>query len=608
MDKFQPHYARELGFFRRFSREFAERYPKIAANLLMHGESSEDPHVERMIQAFAFLTARISKRLDDDYPQLTEALLETLYPHYLRAFPSCAIARFDGAAAGERAATIPRATVMKSAKVRNVKCTFKSIYEVSIAPLSIAEARFHPHIAAPPSMPLPAGVSASLRIAVQAGSAEQAGPRRLRVFIDGDPSFCAALRDALFLHTASAYVEAGGDGKWLALDAIPVTAVGFAEADALIPFSARSHPAYRLLTEYFCFPDKFNFFDIELARLAAVLPPGCRDFSLHLALKGIPADSNRARILSALSPKNLLLGCTPVVNLFEQAGNPLDVTHMKSEYTLLADPARAYAYEIHSIVAAQIKKDTADGSAGTPFRPFYALHAGEQPDQNSHYWVTRRDDMVAATSPGHETKIAFVDSDFNPMLPETATLSTTLLCSNRDLPCALAVGLPDGDLEAGGDLARAPIHFLRKPSAPQRFEAGRGAHWRLISHLSLNFRSLCEAGLADFRKMLSLHDLPQSATSQRQIMGITGLAHEAVMSWVEGKPHAFLMPGIAIRMTLDEEAFVGSGVHAFAQLMDQFLALYGQINLSTQLIILSHKTGEELLRCQPRSPMPGEPA
>lgn len=95
MDQLLPYYERELGFLRRYSREFSERYPKIAGRLLIGGEVCEDPHIERMIESFALLNSRIAKRLDDDYPEFTEALFEVLYPHYLRPFPSCSIARME---------------------------------------------------------------------------------------------------------------------------------------------------------------------------------------------------------------------------------------------------------------------------------------------------------------------------------------------------------------------------------------------------------------------------------------------------------------------------------------------------------------------------------
>jgi type VI secretion system protein ImpG len=142
---------------------------------------------------------------------------------------------------------------------------------------------------------------------------------------------------------------------------------------------------------------------------------------------------------------------------------------------------------------------------------------------------------------------------------------------------------------------------LRKPSAPYRFESGAGAHWRLISHLSLNYSGLTDAGLEEFQKMLSLYDLPRSAISQRQINGIAGLQHGSIRAWIPTIPFSTLMPGIRIRMRIDEQAFVGSGLFVFAQVMDRYFGLNSQLNCFTQLDIVSKKTGEELILCKPRT-------
>jgi type VI secretion system protein ImpG len=108
LEQLLPYYERELGYLRRHLREFAERYPKIAGRLLISGEVCEDPHTERMIESFALLNARIAKRLDDDYPEFTEALFDVLYPHYLRPFPSCSIAYLDcGGAANQQTTPAP---------------------------------------------------------------------------------------------------------------------------------------------------------------------------------------------------------------------------------------------------------------------------------------------------------------------------------------------------------------------------------------------------------------------------------------------------------------------------------------------------------------------
>ena len=608
MDDLLPYYERELGFLRRYSREFSERYPKIAGRLLIGGEVSEDPHIERMIQSFALLNSRISKRLDDDYPEFTEALFEVLYPHYLRPFPSCSIARFDtgaGAAQQTGSSEIARGTSLTTRPVKGVACTFRTAYPVTVAPLALVDASFSPIMAAPDQTQLPAHASASLSITLEV-SAEQLtlaklGLGKLRVFLDGEVSFCAALRDALFLRTLQAYVEPDRSGRWQPLATVPLGLAGYDEDDALIPFSANAHPAYRLLTEYFCFPEKFNFVDLDLAAMCAMLPAGCRRVTLHLALSGMRSDSHMSRMLGTLSASNLLLGCTPVVNLFPQRGEPIRMTHAAASYPVLADSRRAFAFEVQAIESVKMVRQTPQGEAVTEFRPFYSLRHGETAERDGHYWAMRRDDIIARKSPGYETEISIVDIDFDPADVATDTLSLELTCTNRDLPSLLAYGLRGGDLYLEGGSTVRSISFLRKPSPTYRFERGQGAHWRLISHLSLNHLSLAGAGLDAFREMLTLYDLPRSAISQRQISGISAIAHKAVNAWLPGNPFACLVRGIEVGLTLEEEAFVGSGIHAFAHLVEHFLGLYVHANSFTQLVVVGKKSGEELLRCKPRS-------
>jgi type VI secretion system protein ImpG len=608
LEQLLPYYERELGFLRRYSREFAERYPKIAGRLLVGGEVCEDPHIERMIESFALLNSRVAKRLDDDYPEFTEAMFEVMYPHYLRPFPSCSIARMDysGAAAQLTAASdIPRGTQLTSRPVRGAACTFRTAYPVTVAPLALTQASFDAIISLPEALRAPAGATSSISITLAATS-EQAGPLqlglgKLRFFIDGEPSFCAALRDALFMRTVAAYAEADGNGRWVQLQASPLTPAGFEEDESLIDFSARSHAAYRLLTEYFCFPEKFNFFDIDFAKLGAALPSGARSVTLHLALSGLRTDSNVARMLGTLNPNNVLLGCTPVVNLFRQRGEPIRLTHTTASYPVLADARRAFAYEVQAIDSVRLVRQTPQGESITTFRPFYSLKHGQAPEKSGHYWVARRNETVAEKSPGFETEITIVDIDFDPAEVETDTLSLELSCTNRDLPSMLSYGMRGGDLFMEGGSSVRSISLLRKPTASQRFERGRGAHWRLISHLSLNHLSLDEDGLDAFREMLTLYDLPRSPATQRQIGGVLGIAHKAANTWLPGNPFACLVRGVEVRLTIDEEAFVGSGIHAFAHVIERFLGLYVHANSFTQLVVLSHKTGEELLRCLPRS-------
>ena len=619
MERLLPYYERELGYLRRHLREFAERYPKIAGRLLISGEVCEDPHTERMIEAFALLNARIAKRLDDDYPEFTEALFDVLYPHYLRPFPSCSIAHFgagvgssgSGGTGAQQAliSTIPRGTALTTRPLRGAPCNFRTVYPVTMAPLALAGAAFSPIIDHPQAVRMPDGAGAGLKLtlAATAGTLRfgNGDLSRLRVFIDGEPSFCAALRDTLFMRAAAAWVEADGNGRWFPLDAVPLHPVGFDEADALIDLPARSHVAYRLLTEYFCFPEKFNFIDIDLAALAAALPSalaaGAKSLTLHLAIAGLRADSNTARLLGTLAPHHLLLGCTPVINRFRQRGEPIRLTHASASYPVLADARRAFAYEVQAVESVNLVRQTPQGEAIVEFHPFYSLKHAQAPEQNGHYWLLRRDETLAERSPGYETQIAIVDIDFDPAAVETQTLNLELTCSNRDLPSLLPYGQSGGDLFLEGGSNAKDIRFLRKPTATVRFENGRGAHWRLISHLTLNHLSLVDGGVDALREMLALYDLPRSPSSQRQIGGIAGIERRVASAWMAGNPFTCLVRGVEVRLSLDEEAFVGSGIHAFIHVLERFLALYVHANSFTQLVVVSSKTGEELLTCPPRS-------
>src|SRR5450830_715506 len=597
MDDLLPYFERELVMMRRHCREFSERYPRIAGKLQMSGESCEDPHVEHLIESVAMLAARISKRLDDDYPQFTEALFEALFPHYLRPFPSCAIVQQDMPAPGAGAFHMPASSELDSAPVRGVRCRFKTVYDIATGTSILEQANFDAMIKAPPGVRLPTAVSSSLSIVIRHLDTP---PACLRVFINGEPSFAAALRDALFMRTTCAFMEAEAEaGAWIALPAIPLKPVGFAETEALLPFGARSQPAYRILGEYFAYPEKFNFFDIDIAALSAFLPAGCRCYTLHLGMAGLRPDSDMARMLSVISKANLLLGCSPVINLFRQSGVPIAVTRQKTDYAVLAHATHTHGYEVHGIDAVHLLRQCAGDSTLTEFRPLYSLRHGEGAAQKGHYWVLRHDVRLAEKSPGHEKKITLVDSDFNPLVHEKASLSIELTCSNRTLPLALKYGQPQGDLQpcSGGTALR----LLRRPSQPRRFSPGAGLHWRLISHLALNHHALVQEGMPALREMLTLYDLSQSATSQRQISGIVALAHSPTTTWLRHKRGTSLAHGVEVRITLDEEAFVGSGMHLFVQVIDHFLGLYVQINSFIELVVLSLQSGEELIRCKPRS-------
>ena len=608
MDELFAKYEQELVTFRALCREYAQRYPKVAAQLQLGGDTCDDPHVERLIQSVALLSARIAKRLDDSYPEFTEALLNLLFPHYLRPFPSCTIAQLIGAAGahGQPGCATPRGTLLESAPVDGVPCTFKTVYDVGPAAIMLSGASFETLIHAPVATRLPDDVTASLTLTFEAAQPGQLLTPEMggvmRVYADGDSSFCAALRDALFVHTRAAYVQLSEDGPWHRLAAIPITPAGFASDDGLIPFDARSHAAYRVLAEYFAFPEKFNFFDIDLAALLARTRGDQPQITLRLAIAGIASDGDKARMLAGLSKRHLLQGCTPIVNLFRQPGVPITYDQLSADYTLLAHGSSPQAYEVYSVDKVQMVRQRGREADITEFRPFYSLRHGDEGGlEPGRYWLMRHDEAIALCSPGHEKSITLVNADCDPREVERNTLSIDLTCTNRDLPCALKIGAPEGDLFMPGSTNSAVIRLLRRPTRPARLANGPAMQWRLISHLALNHHSLALEGAQGLREMLTLYDLAPSPVTRRQIGGIVGLAQSETSAWIKHKRGSSLVYGTEIRLTLDENAYAGAGIYLLVQVLDQFFALYVHQNSFVELIILSQQSGKELVRCKPRS-------
>ena len=597
-----PHYEQELSLLRQRAAEFAARFPGLASHLQIGHGASGDPHTERLIQATALLTARVNKSLEDGYSRFTESFLETLFPHYLRPFPSCAIVQARLPAEATSGPHIPRGTELHAAPIGGVECRFRTCYDIQQIPVRLPQARFNPALNVPPSIRVPAGSGTSLAIDIEAIDQKlgfgSLADSTLRVYLDGEASVVAVARDILQGRVAMACIETAS-GEWQRLPSVPLAIVGFADDEALVPFSSRSHPAYRLLTEYFTFPEKFNFVDVDLANIVPHLPAECPRVTLHLLLADVRADSHEAGLLSTLTSNNLILGCSPVVNLFRQTAVPILVTHERADHSLLCDAEHAWAYDIHTVDAVRMLRQDETGTALIEFRPFYALRHGEGTNKRGHFYVVRRDETLG---PGHEYQIAFVDADFDPIRCEQATVSIELTCTNRDLPQQLTSGRPEGDLlPPSGSMSSTIIKFMRRPTAPRRFAATPALQWRLLSHLTLNFHSLVQEGLEGFREMLSLYDLVQTAATRRQIDAIVGLEHRPTTAWIRSERGPSLAHGVEVCITVDEDAFIGSGLMLFVRVLDRFLGLYVQINSFTELVVLSVQTGKELIRCQPRN-------
>ncbi|SMC22853.1 type VI secretion system protein ImpG [Andreprevotia lacus DSM 23236] len=601
-----PYYNRELASLRQLGREFASQFPKVAGRLLLEEGVSEDPHVERLIESFAFLTARIHHKLDDEFPEITDALLGVLYPHYLRPIPSMSVAQFTIDPTKMNLSSklaIPRHSQLLSRRVNDMPCRFRTAYPVELWPVTVADARFEPIQRADFALRRE-DAAAIVRIRIQAHPGQflnDMGIDKLRFFLQGESPVMHALYELLFNNVHKTTIYAGGNEVRLPADAI--RPVGFEEDEGLLDYDKRSSIAYRLLQEYFVFPDKFMFFDV-VGLAAAPLPPACRDMEIAIYISEFERAERLAKLADTINADTFRLGCAPIVNLFRQSAEPLQITHLKTEYQVIPDIRRPWGMEVYSVNSVR-KLVQGEGRAEiVEYQPFFGLHHANEADAQQTFWLATRRPGARADDPGSDVYLSLVDLDFDPNLPATEALSIEISCTNRELPGLLPFGGEQGDFEIEGGSPVSRIHCLRKPTATQRPAMGRSAMWRLISHLSLNQLSIADGeseSTEAFRELLGLYNFANSAATRKQIMGIRKVSSKPTMAKIASGHQAAFVRGIAVELELDEEQFEGAGVYLLSCVLERFLGLYGSINSFTRLTVKTQQREKPMRTWPPRA-------
>ena len=460
------YYNSELAYLRELGAEFATRFPKIAGRLQLDANDCADPHVERLLEGFAFLTARVRQKLDDEFPEVTQAFLEVLYPHALRPVPSLSIAQFlpgPDPAKLAQGFTVPAGARLESAPAGGGQtCRFRTAYPVTLWPISLSAARLVPERVAVPEKPPSALAMIELTLKLDGGlTFDQLPLDRLRFYLDGDRTNVNALYELLFNHVVQVAFQAqlpgaAADQTRFSLPPSSIQPVGFGPDEGLFPLDARSFPGHRLLQEYFAFPEKFLFFDLaELQKL------GSRFKTSQLIVQIFLNRSPRARVTADL--ETFRLGCAPIVNLFTQLAEPIILDQSRFEYRVIPDVNRPLATEIYSVE--QVSSSNSLLAESRPFEPFYAMrHAERTTAEGSAHWLASRRPSLRQGDPGTEVYLSFVDPQFNPARPAAETLSVRTLCTNRDLPPRLPFGGNQGDfqLESPGPISR--VRCLRKPT------------------------------------------------------------------------------------------------------------------------------------------------
>ena len=601
------HYESELSFMREMGAEFAESYPKIAARLGMESTEVLDPYVERLLEGFAFLSARVQLELELQYPAFTSHLLEIIYPHFLAPTPSMMVAAFTPDPAQstlEEGWRMARGTALRSGIAEGMRtpCVFRTATDLTLWPLQVKEAAYVDGradlLAAGVGHGLDARAAIRLRLArIGGGQIGKLPLEHLSIFLTGDGSW--RLHELLCTQVeglAGRSTDRRADWKVELPDA-SVTPKGFNQDEALLPTPPRSFDGYRLLQEYFAMPQRFHFVELRGIGPALRRADGA-DVDIFVMLReGMP------EIAPHVSPEAFVLHAVPAINLFHKRCDRVQVSQSDVEQHVVPDRTAPMDVEVHSL-------ESVIGIRGgnqneVEFRPFYSQDdftpAGES---HAAYYMPRRRlrerserERLKGTRTsylGSEMYVSLVDRSEAPWPGEVQQLAVSALCTNRDLPILLTTGEPDVfHLPDGG-----PVSSVRTPVPPTRPHATlaeSAAAWRLISHLSLNYLSIADTrmggGAAALRELVGIYAPLGDRTIEKQLEGILSVSSRPIVRRMSDEVLSTAVRGVEITVDFDESFFDGTSVYLLGAVLDRFFRKYVTINSFAETVLRTRQRG-----------------
>lgn len=603
------HYKKELLHIREMGGEFAQEFPKIAGRLGLETLECSDPYVERLLEGFAFLAARVKLKIDSSYSKLARHLLEMVYPGYLSPTPSMLIAEFNPSMQeGSLAQGFPieRGTRLRSQVPPDTQteCDFRTAHALTLWPVEVSSMRFLGSRAAMEvaGIAVPSGVRSALALTLttvgdipfNALSIDE-----LSFHLCGSDNAGVRLYDQMFRQTRRVVVVANGKAVASIRQGPTLCRQGFQDEEALLPVSSKGFQGYRLIQEYFSFPDRFQF--MKIGQLGHHLSL-CDANSVELMFLFEQCDGDFA---DAYSVENFRLNCVPAINLFPKSTDRIHLSKQQHEYHVVPDRTRPMDYEIYSIDSVE-----GIGSSATDSQAFYPYYSVNEQRRNAHrfFGVNREPRELSsrqkrrgsrASYIGSEVFVSLVDSTEAPYHSELRQLAIKAHCTNRDLPLQMPVGRTSTDFNLDIGAPVASVRCISGPTIPRQSRArGRDA-WQLVSNLSLNYLSIDstrdddgEAAAAMLRQMLELYIDEQRGSDQRQLEGIVSVSSRPVVRQRRNRSHVEIAHGLEIKVTVDESAFEGTGAYLLGSVLERYFARYASVNSFTETVLSSIQRNE----------------
>lgn len=559
---FKDYYKKELQQLNEIGKEFSKDNPILASYL---SETSSDPDVERLLQGVAFLTANINQKLDDEFPEIIHSLMQIIDPQYLRPIPAATTIAFTPKSNLTDPIVIPAGTYIDSEAVKGTQCRFRTCSDVEISPVALTEVSC---LNLKDEGQDTEEAEIKLNFELKSTTLESWSQQKINFHLAGEYSNAC---DIYFIlrHYLKKIVISSDDGKTLKeFDSSKLTSKGFEDEEALMPFPKNLFPTFRILQEYFLFPEKFLY------------------LSLHMHEWVDRGTSNRFSVsfICSLPPfsfpkiqgDSFELFAVPAINLFQYESEPVQMEHHESE--ILVVPADSHDGNIE-VYAVDEVSGFMRGNSGK--RVFNALDEFRiRTNSNPNYQLVYRP-SIRSQQTDLFVSIAYPPDDF---LTEQEIVSMQLTCTNGIFPDELQKGQISKPTSNTPELVT--FSNLRAPTKSYNQLLDEESLWQLLSSLSVNSNALAE--LESFKSLLRQNirtggrDKSQERANEKRINSIVDLkvvAEERLF----GKS---IYRGQRINIKIRGDQFIGSGdIFLFGTILEYFLGSYASFNTYTALTI-----------------------
>lgn len=567
----------ELEFLRLQGKEFAKNNPSLTHLL---SEEASDPDVERLLEGFAFLSARLRHKIEDDFPELTHSILNLLWPDYLRPFPSTTIMQFLPVPKSiTKKHVLEKGMLMRSRPVDGTPCQFTTVHDLSVYPLEISSIK--------PSHSKQKSVL-KMDLKTMGGlPLNSIDCDHLPVHLSGSDFNASTLY--LWVTHYLDYILVSIDGQTRQLNSQHIETPGFLPEESLLHHHKNTFDGYRILQEFLIFPRRFYFFD--LVNLLSIWGSSESDqvsFEFHFT-RPLPTGIN-------VYDEDFALHCVPAVNLFQHDADPIMLDGKLTDYPLRPSGNHDGHYEVFSIDKVSGWSDFNSGESDMlrEYSPFESFQHEVESAANRKALYYRNKVRSSLSRNGTEQSISFIRSDESNFIPTDSreAISIQMTCTNRNLPEGLAVG----DVCIPTEFTPSFVEFsnITRPTASLYPVLDGGLHWQLISNLSLNYLSLLDVdslrtiiNAYDFRAHV---DIQSERASQSRALAIKSINTRPIDILLEGLP----IRGLQSTMEIDQEKFLSEGqLYLFGTVLSHFFALYSSINSFHKLEVINTSNNEK---------------